>query len=51
MLISPEDHRIHCAIRFGFRALNNETKYKVLLTGLCLAKEMQVDTIDIYSES
>ena len=28
MLISPEGHKIHCAIRFGFMASNNEAEYE-----------------------
>ena len=28
MLISPEGHKIHCAICFGFKASNNEAEYE-----------------------
>ena len=41
MLISPEEHRIHCALCFGFRASNNEAKYEALIARLRLAKELQ----------
>ena len=34
MLISPEGHKIHCALRFEFQASNNEAEYEVLITGL-----------------
>ena len=38
ILISLEEHKIHCAIRFGFNAANNETKYEALIASLCLAR-------------
>ena len=38
MLISPEGHKIHCALRFRFEALNNEAKYEALIAALYLAK-------------
>ena len=42
MLISPEGHKIHCAIRFGFKALNNEVKYEALIAALRLARSQLV---------
>ena len=45
MLISPENHRISSALRFTFRASNNEAEYKALLDGLRLARELQVDSL------
>ena len=39
MLISPEGHNIHYAIRFGFKASNNEAEYEALIASLCLARE------------
>ena len=40
-----------CALRFGFKASNNEAKYEVLIAGLELAKEMKVELLDIFSDS
>ena len=51
MLISPENHRISSALRFTFKASNNETEYEALLAGLRLAKELQVDSLLIFSDS
>ena len=51
MLISPEGHKIHCAIRFGFKASNNEAKYETLIVGLHLARELQVRNVKIFSDS
>ena len=51
MLISPENHRISSALRFTFRASNNEAEYEALLAGLRLARELQVDSLQVYSDS
>ena len=51
ILVSPEGHRVHYALRFGFKASNNETEYKALIAGLKLAKEMKVECLEIYSDS
>ena len=51
MLISPKEHKIHCALRFGFQASNNEAEYEALLEGLRLAKELKVSHLKVYSDS
>ena len=51
ILINPEEYRVHCALRFGFKASNNKAEYEALIAGLQLAKEMQVESLDIYSDS
>ena len=51
MLINLEGHKIHCALCFEFKASNNEAKYKALIAGLHLAKELQARNIQIYSDS
>ena len=51
MLISPENHHISSALRFTFRASNNEAEYEALLAGLRLAKKLQVDSFLIFSDS
>ena len=51
ILVSLEGHRMHCALRFRFKASNNEAKYEVLITRLNLAKEMKVESLEIYSDS
>ena len=42
---------MHCAIRFGFKASNNEAEYEALITGLNLTKEMKVESLEIYRDS
>ena len=51
MLISPEGHKIHCAIRFGFKESNNEAEYKALIAGLSLIRELQVRNVKILATS
>ena len=51
ILVSPEGHQMHCTLRFGFRASDNEVKYKALIAGLSLAKEIKVESLEIYSDS
>ena len=51
MLISLKGHKIHCAIRFGFKALNNEAEYEAQIAGLCLARELQFHDVKTFSES
>ena len=42
---------MHYALRFGFQASNNEAEYEALIVGLKLAKEMKVESLEIYSDS
>ena len=42
---------MHCALRFGFKASNNEAKYEALITGCNLANEMKAESLEIYSDS
>ena len=51
ILVSPEGHRIHYALKFRFKASNNEAEYEALIAGLELAKEMKVESLDILSDS
>ena len=51
MLISPENHRISSALRFTFKASNNEAENEDLLAGLRLTKELQVGSLLIFSDS
>ena len=42
---------MNCALKFGFKASNNEAEYEALLAGLELAKEIKVESLDIFSDS
>ena len=43
ILTSPDGIDIEYALRFGFRASNNEVEYEVIIAGLNLAHSMEVD--------
>lgn len=49
--MSPDGHKLNCAIRFGFQASNNATKYETLLAGLKLSMKMQVKRLLISCNS
>ena len=51
MMTGPEEHRMYCAIQFGFEASNNEAEYEALLAGLRLAQELRVTRLHIFSDS
>ena len=51
ILVSPEGHRMHYALRFKFKASNNETECEALIARWNLAKEMKVESLEIYSDS
>ena len=51
ILVSPERHRMHCALRFGFKASNNKVEYEALIVALKLPREMKVESLEIYSDS
>ena len=51
ILVSPEHTEISFALRFGFKASNNEVEYEVLLPSLRLAKEMGAEKLEIFSDS
>ena len=51
ILTSPEGIDIEYALRFGFRASNNEAEYEAVIAGLNLAYSMEVDQLEVYSDS
>ena len=51
ILTSPEGIDIEYALRFGFRASNNEAEYEAVIAGLNLAYSMEVDQLEVYNDS
>lgn len=51
ILFTLEHTEINSALRFGFKASNNEAEYEVLLVGLRLTKEMGVKKLEIFNDS
>ena len=38
------------ALRFNFKALNNQTKYKALLADLKIAKKLNIDNLKVFTD-
>ena len=51
ILTSPEGIDIEYALRFGFRTSNNEAEYEAFIVGLNLAHSLEVDQLEVYSDS
>ena len=51
ILTSSEGIDIEYALRFGFRASNNEVEYEAVIVGLNLAHSMEVDRLKVCSDS
>ncbi|KAM6548883.1 hypothetical protein CsatB_020559 [Cannabis sativa] len=51
LLISPNNFKVHAALRFEFSASNNEAEYEALIAGLKLALEMKVEYLQAFSDS
>ncbi|GKC87713.1 reverse transcriptase domain-containing protein, partial [Tanacetum coccineum] len=51
MLVNPEGKEYTYALRFEFKTTNNEAKYKALIAGLRIAKEMQIQELAIFIDS
>ena len=48
---SLEGIDIEYALRFGFQASNNEAEYEAIIAGLNLAHSMEVDQLEVCSDS
>ena len=51
ILTSPKGIDIEYALRFGFRASNTETEYEAVIARLNLAHSMEVDQLEVCSDS
>ena len=51
ILTSPEGIDIEYALRFGFHTSNNEAEYEAVKVGLNLAHSLEVDQLEVYSDS
>lgn len=49
--MSPENFKVQQAIKFDFKATNNQAEYEALIAGLNLAKSLQVKNITVHSDS
>ena len=51
ILTSSDGIDIEYALRFGFRASNNEAEYEAVIAGLNLAHSMEVDQLEVCNDS
>ena len=51
ILTSPKGIDIEYALKFGFQASNNEAEYEAIIAGLNLAHSMEVDQLEVCSDS
>ena len=51
VLMNPEGLKVNYALRFGFKASNNEAEYKALIAGLNLAQELNIKNLKVYNDS
>ena len=51
ILTLPEGIDIEYALKFGFHAFNNEAKYEAVIAGLNLAHLLEVDQLEVHSDS
>lgn len=50
-MLGPDDLRFEYALRFSFRASNNEVEYEALIVGLRVARGMRVNHLLILRDS
>ncbi|GAV71890.1 RVT_3 domain-containing protein [Cephalotus follicularis] len=51
VLTSPDGWTLEYALRFKFKATNNEAEWKALIAGLTIAKHLEVQKIEASSDS
>ncbi|GAV58308.1 RVT_3 domain-containing protein [Cephalotus follicularis] len=51
VLTSPDGWTLEYALRFGFKATNNEAEWEALITGLTITKHLEVQKIKASSDS
>lgn len=51
ILITPNKMELEYAVRFGFKAMNNEAEYKALVIRLKLSRDLGAKQIIVNSDS
>lgn len=49
VLMNPDREKLRYALRFEFKASNNEVEYKALIVGLELARKLEVKNLRIHN--
>ncbi|KAK1591060.1 hypothetical protein Q3G72_001562 [Acer saccharum] len=47
----PEKDSVECALRFDFKATNNQAEYEALIAGLRVCTALGADEVEIFSDS
>ncbi|XP_071933160.1 uncharacterized protein [Coffea arabica] len=50
LLTSPMGEELAYALKFDFRASNNESEYKILIAGMVIARKLGAESIKIFSD-
>ncbi|KAK0582161.1 hypothetical protein LWI29_022202 [Acer saccharum] len=48
---TPEGDSVECALRFNFKATNNQAEYEALIAGLKVCTVLGADEVEIFSDS
>ncbi|KAK0574767.1 hypothetical protein LWI29_028755 [Acer saccharum] len=51
VITTPEGDTVECAMRFDFKATNNQAEYEALLAGLRVCIALGADELEVYSDS
>ncbi|GAV75854.1 RVT_3 domain-containing protein [Cephalotus follicularis] len=51
LLTSPDGWTLEYALRFRFKATNNEAEWEALIAGLTIARHLEVEKIEVSSDS
>ena len=51
VVTTPEGDSVKCALRFDFKATNNQAEYEALIAGLRVSNALGADEIEVFSNS
>ncbi|KAK0593315.1 hypothetical protein LWI29_034683 [Acer saccharum] len=51
VVLTPERDSVECALRFNFKATNNQAEYEALIAGLRVYTALGADEMEIFSDS
>jgi len=50
VIITPDGHRLHYAMKLGFPTTDNMVEFESMVTGLTLALQLKIPRIQIFSD-
>lgn len=51
VVTTPDEHRLHYAMKLGFPTTNNVVECESMIAGLTLALQLKIPRIEIFSDS